>query len=422
MGDAIVPARGFRDVLPAEKAKREAVLASIRSSYSRFGFTEIETPAVEPIERLSSNQGGENEKLVFRIMKRGIDPNEMVRVGDAADLGLRYDLTVPLVRYYASHRHELPAVFRSLQIGPVWRAERPQKGRYRQFLQCDIDTLGDASTLVEIELITATLYALAELGITDATVRLNDRRVLDSLLGSFGFAPESRGKALIIIDKLDKVGVSGVCDQLTAAEFGTESVEKVRGLLEAFATIEDGHVGKVAAVLPADIDEAGLAAVREIASAVTSAREGVRVVFDPTLVRGMGYYTGPIFEVAHPSSSSSIAGGGRYDAMGEQLFGIKVPACGFSIGFERIMGLVDDARFSHGEPVLAIVYKDTPPVTLARLQCGYVAEGRRVVLAKRAKNLAKQLTDLGNQGATHFCLLEGDVASAEEIEERALER
>jgi histidyl-tRNA synthetase len=422
MADAILPARGFRDVLPSDKAKREAVIASIRRSYARFGFTEIETPAMEPLERLLSNQGGENEKLVFKVLRRGLDASEPIAPAEACDLGLRYDLTVPLVRYYASHSHELPRVLRTLQIGPVWRAERPQKGRYRQFLQCDIDILGEHSNIAEVELINATLFALTELGITGVTVRLNHRRLLDSLLSAFGVPAELKAKSLIIIDKLDKIGVGGVCDQLADTALAEGPVAAIRSFLTGFEDVDETDIERVVELLPNDVDESALNDIRAITEAVLASGAGVRVAFDPTLVRGMGYYTGPIFEVAHPSSSSSICGGGRYDSMGAQLFGRDVPASGFSIGFERIVGLVDTERFSGREPVLALVYdKDASASVLSALQTRYIREGRSVLLAKRAKNLNRQLNDLVKQGVARFAFVDADTAVDDTLEERALE-
>ena len=423
MGDAILPARGFRDYLPDEKVKREAVMASIRRSYSRFGFREIETPAMEPLERLSSNQGGENEKMVFRVMRRGLPADEALPVAEMCDLGLRYDLTVPLVRFFATHRHALPTVFRSLQIGPVWRAERPQKGRSRQFMQCDIDILGEPSILAEVELINATTYALGELGITGTTVRLNDRRILDTVLTAYEVSADLKAGALIAIDKLDKIGVTGVAKALETSGVPEGAIASITSLLEAVEGSGPADFERMVSTLPAGCDQAGIAAVREIREAVLAANpQGVEVSFDPSLVRGMGYYTGPIFEIAHSSSTSSICGGGRYDAMGEQLFGRSVTACGFSIGFERIVGLVDDALFGADADVFAVVYDGTPATQLAALQARYIREGRSVLLAKRAKNLSKQLTDLGSQGVTQFCLVEGDIDVTGDIEVRSLTR
>ncbi len=422
MGKATLPARGFRDYLPDEKLKREAVIASIRRTYQKFGFREIETPAMEPLERLSSNQGGENEKMVFRVLRRGLTAGEVVTVKEACDLGLRYDLTVPLVRFYATHDHLLPPVFRSLQIGPVWRAERPQKGRYRQFMQCDIDILGEASILAEVELISATAYALQELGIRDTTVRLNDRRILDTVLTAYGVPVEQKSRALIAIDKLDKIGVTGVAAALESSGLTLQAVDGISTLLSEIETADHADLDHMVRILPTEADQAGIAAVREIRDAVMAAGPtGIRVAFDPSLVRGMGYYTGPIFEIAHPSSTSSICGGGRYDAMAEQLFGRRIPACGFSIGFERIVGLVDDQMFRREEAIIAVVYDATPPSQLATLQSRLIAEGKHVLLSKRSKNLSKQLTDLGEQGVTHFCLVEGEVDGSD-IEIRTLTR
>lgn len=422
MANDIQPARGFRDYGPLEKQKREAVLSSIRRSYARFGFREIETPAMEPLERLQSNMGGENEKMVFKVLRRGLPAEEPIVPSEACDLGLRYDLTVPLVRFHATHAHELPAVFRAMQIGAVWRAERPQKGRYRQFLQCDIDTLGEPGVAAEIELVNATLTALEDLGVEGCSVRLNDRRILDSLLGAYGIPAEQRAGALIQIDKLDKIGPSGVSESLAKAGIAEEAVSHVGTLLEDLTSTDEADFDRVVELLPAGIDVEGLSAITEIRDALHAINPAARVVFDPSLVRGMGYYTGPIFEIAHPSSSSSVAGGGRYDRMAEKLFGKPMPACGFSIGFERIIGLVDDATLGTAETVTAILHTDVPAAKLVGLQARCVRRGESVILAKRAKNMSKQLTDLQAQGATHFCVIEGDIDADIEPETRPLER
>lgn len=423
MASAVQPARGFRDYLPSDKRKREAVLASIRRSFYAFGFREIETPAMEPLERLQSSEGGENEKLIFKVLRRGLDRDEQVTVSDACDLGLRYDLTVPLVRFHATNGHALPSVFRAMQIGPVWRAERPQKGRYRQFLQCDIDILGEPSIQAEVELVNGVLFALEELGIEGCTVRLNDRRILDSMLAAFGIEPAMRPGALITIDKLDKIGVEGVCDALAASGLSSDAVGGVRTLLQKLEAGEGIDPESVAGVLPEGLDPEGMAAVIGIRAAVLASNPaGVSVVFDPTLVRGMGYYTGPIFEVAHPSSTSSICGGGRYDAMAERLSGRTVPAVGFSIGFERVVGLVDEARLNLTDSVIAILHTDAATERLAALQARFIRRGQPVVVARKAKNMSKQLTDLGAQGVTHFCMVEGEFDPDDEPEMRSLTR
>ncbi|MFM6975132.1 MAG: histidine--tRNA ligase, partial [Agromyces sp.] len=334
---SVTPPRGMRDFLPAEKARRERVLASIRSSYRAHGFDEIETPVMEDADRLHSGLGGDNEKLAFAVMKRGLTEADLAAAaasGDAlalADLGLRFDLTVPLARFYASHRAELPPVFRALQIAPVWRAERPQKGRYRQFVQCDIDIIGDSSQLAEIELIAATVAALDALGLSGCRIRINDRRVLTALLANWGVPAEAHGRVLISLDKLDKLGAAGVAAELSqlnlAAAF--DEVDRVTGTLEALASATWDSIAHSA---PEWLDGSSFTELQRLRAALPD----VPLDFDPTLVRGMGYYTGTIFEISHPEVSYSLGGGGRYDGMIGRFLGQDVPACGFSIGFERI--------------------------------------------------------------------------------------
>ena len=381
------PPRGMRDLLPASKAARERTLAVIRREFSRFGFQEIETPAVEDLGRLTSSDGGDNEKLIFRIMKRELDP--ATPLGEASDLGLRFDLTVPLARYYATHRADLPAVFRSMQIGSVWRAERPQKGRYRQFTQCDLDVIGEPSSLAEMELITATLRTLEALGLKDCQVRLNDRRLLLAMLAHCGFPEETYGRVLVIVDKLDKIGLDGVERELRDAGYPSNAVGSMLGL-----------VAKSEYAPGAPVDD-----VRAIADAVEGLHGAGTVRLDPTLVRGMGYYTGPIFEIAHPGSRSSIAGGGRYDGMIGRFAGQDVPACGFSIGFERIIELVtldsDDAA-----RVLALVYDaDVNPARLVALQSQVIAEGWSVRLVPAAKRTSRLLDSLQAEGLAGFAFV-----------------
>ncbi|MBU6144055.1 MAG: histidine--tRNA ligase, partial [Acidobacteria bacterium] len=296
MAKDVNPPRGMRDFLPAEKAKRESVLAVIRGVYESFGFQEIEAPALEDLNRLLSGQGGDNEKLAYRVLKRGAELDQALADGSnpdgLADLGLRFDLTVPLTRFYASNRTELPNVFKAIQIGPVWRAERPQKGRYRQFVQCDIDIIGDAGILAEVELITASLAALDALGLKDAVIRVNHRELLMTLLTGFGVKVDQLIQAMIIIDKLDKIQISGVLAELQE-KLGAGIAEKAKAWFESLDS----------SVIPGELEE--------LFNAVPSSR----LRFDPTLVRGMGYYTGAIFEIEHPASGLSIGGGGRYDGM-----------------------------------------------------------------------------------------------------------
>ncbi len=399
MPPAVTPPRGMRDFLPADKARREKALGTIRRVYAAHGFDEIETPAVEDSDRLHSGLGGDNEKLAFAVMKRGITGDELHRAAEEgeplvlADLGLRFDLTVPLARYYASNRAQLPPVFRSLQIGPVWRAERPQKGRFRQFVQADIDIIGEPGQLAEVELITATSAALDALGLDECTIRINDRRILTGILDYCGFAPERSTSVLIAIDKLDKIGVSGVVDEL--AEFGADAAAVLGGILENLEpAMASGGVPMTSAdilsVLPAGIDPDAVADLEALANALTHLPEAVTLRFDPTLVRGMGYYTGTIFEIAHPASGSSVGGGGRYDGMIGRFLGTDVPACGFSIGFERIVDLVPDDS-SAEDRVLVLYEAGTHPERLLAAKLALVAEGRSVRLERKAKNLRAQL-------------------------------
>ncbi|MCU1408762.1 MAG: histidine--tRNA ligase [Microbacteriaceae bacterium] len=393
MATAVTPPRGMRDFLPADKARREHALGVIRTSFAAHGFDEIETPVMEDSARLHSGLGGDNEKLAFAVMKRGLteaDAAAAAETGDLlslADLGLRFDLTVPLARFYATHRANLPTVFRAIQIAPVWRAERPQKGRFRQFMQCDIDIIGEAGPLAEIELITATSAALDALGLTGCSIRINDRRILSALLAHWGVAPELTERALITIDKLDKIGVEGVVAELGSlgiAAAGPEA-ERITENLGSIGSagwnlLEAGHP-------PAWLDTDAYADLL----ALRAALPGIPLEFDPTLVRGMGYYTGTIFEIAHPDLGYSLGGGGRYDGMIGRFLGTDVPACGFSIGFERIVDLLGADAASADGAVVLVHEKNADPAELVALKSALVADGKRVRLERRAKNLTPVL-------------------------------
>lgn len=419
MATQINPPRGMRDFLPADKRRRERVLATIREVYGEHGFDEIETPVVEDSERLHSGMGGDNEKLSFAIMRRGLGADDLAAAAasgdplELSDLGLRFDLTVPLARYTASHRGELPGVFRALQIGPVWRAERPQKGRYRQFMQCDIDILGEPGLLAEAELLVAGGDALHRLGLSDCTVRVNDRRLLNELLDWCGFGADEAPAALITVDKLDKIGVDGVVAEL--AETNAAAAERIREALEGWAPqLERGlDLAHVLDSLPAELaarEGAQLAAnsLAELAEAVAAGGGKLPLVFDPTLVRGMGYYTGTIFEVAHPASGSSVGGGGRYDGMIGRFLGTDVPACGFSIGFERIVDLVAEQEGAAGEAVLVLVDKRLPIDAQLRIKRELAQPGRRVRLERRPKNVRNLLERAVADGFTHVAHAHAD--------------
>ncbi|WP_336658706.1 histidine--tRNA ligase [Leucobacter sp. USHLN153] len=435
MAAPVNPPRGMRDFLPADKARREHALGIIRNVYRSHGFDEIETPVVEDYARLHAGLGGDNEKLSFSILKRGIPPEALAaaaEAGDAeelADLGLRFDLTVPLTRFFASHRAELPPVFRSIQIAPVWRAERPQKGRYRQFVQADIDIIGESGLLAEIELITATSQALAALGLAGCVIRVNDRRILFGLLEHCGFASKMHDRALITIDKLDKIGVTGVVDELREAD--AEAAERMGEILTNVAPLvgsgEGGGSGialahdAIAEVLPAGAAEEGVANLVALGEALEgSLPEGVDVRFDPTLVRGMGYYTGTIFEIAHPGSGSSVGGGGRYDGMVGRFLGQDVPAVGFSIGFERVVDLIELPEATGPEAVALIADADVELADLLALKRALVDRGHRVRLEKRQKNMKALLARVASEGFTRVANVRAGASAADELEFREL--
>ncbi len=334
------PVTGMKDILPEEMAIRNEVIGKVREVYGRFGFTEIETPIVEHIENLSSNQGGENEKLIFRILKRG-EKLKLDNVKDSSDLtdsGLRYDLTLPLSRFFAANMNELPMPFKALQLGNVFRADRPQRGRFRQFMQCDIDILGDGSILAETELILATTALLNEIGFSGFTVRISDRRILHAMADYSGFRAETHDNLFIILDKMDKIGIEGVKEELLKAGYAEEGVDKC---LSLFSLCTEGSISNLELLsgkLGDSLDGAVLSSLKGIMENVDKVRgDGFELKFDPTLVRGMGYYTGTIFEIEAKEFGSSIAGGGRYDGMVGKFLGQEVPSCGLSIGFERII-------------------------------------------------------------------------------------
>ena len=397
----------MRDVLPDEVALRDWAMAQILAVYRRHGFVRIETPAVESLRLLLRSEGGENEKLIFKILKRGEKLQGADRPEEMADLGLRFDLTVPLVRYYAHNQARLPQPLKAIQIGPVWRAERPQHGRYRQFTQCDIDVLGVASEVAEIELILATTEALTALGLKDLTVRINDRRVLTAMVTHCGFDAARAGSVFIALDKLDKVGAPAVGAELREAGHPADAVDRLLALLGRAAT-----PAALRELLGARAEEAVWAALQRILDTVTGQAAGrFRLVFDATLVRGMGYYTGPIFEVQHGDSTSSIAGGGRYDRMVARFTGHETPATGFSIGFERVIGILIERGSSPegGGDRIALVFDEgmdlAPVLALAR---DLREQGHPVLLETRAKRMGRQLQELETRGFRRIGVMGAD--------------
>ncbi|MCK2036162.1 ATP phosphoribosyltransferase regulatory subunit [Microbacterium sp. SSW1-49] len=417
----------MRDILPADKARRERVLSIIRERYLAHGFDEIETPVVEEYSRLHAGIGGDNEKLAYNVLRRGLDAEAIRNAADdpaaLSDLGLRYDLTVPLARFYASNRGQLPAVFRSIQIGPVWRAERPQKGRYRQFVQCDIDIMGDDSSRAEAELMVASLDAVDALGLDGATVRINDRRVLDWMLDSFGFAAEERPGVLITIDKLDKIGPDGVAAELReralrqAQEPDLRPVDAFEGFLRRPQTMEYHPFGErqIRTALPENAPDEIVSHLVGIGEAVAAGRgqSDIPLVFDPFLVRGMGYYTGTIFELAHPSVDYSLGGGGRYDGMIGRFLGQQVPAVGFSLGFERLVDLVTAGADAEAQAIVLIHDADVPVAELLAHKTALIGTGARVRLERRTKNLKALLERASAEGYTGFATVSAGAADLE---------
>jgi len=404
----------MRDVLPDEVELRDAAVREIVTVYRAYGFRRIETPALESLRLLAGSDGGENEKLIFKVMKRGEELEAARRAGeDLADLGLRFDLTVPLARYYAENHARLPDPLKAIQIGPVWRAERPQKGRFRQFTQCDIDVLGLASPLVEIELILATTDALTRLGLSGLTVRINDRRLLELLARHCGFPEAAHAAFFIAFDKLDRLGAAGVLADLREGGYDADAVRRFEALLPGLSAAELSLEG-LRAALPGAAEVAWESLATIIATANAEIAAGCRVRFDPTLVRGMGYYTGPIFEIAAAGYPSSIAGGGRYDRMIGRLLGREVPASGFSIGFERLISILAErggmpAREGAEAPQrrLALLVDDGGDVAAAvRAAKALRVEGYLVSLEVRRKNVKKQLDDLVTHGFWGYAALD----------------
>ena len=404
------PVTGMKDILPEEMKIRNYVQNVIKDTYKAFGFTQIETPCVENISNLTNKQGGENEKLIFKILKRGEKLNlETAQTDmDVVDNGLRYDLTVPLVRYYSNNANNLPSPFKALQMGSVWRADRPQRGRYRQFMQCDIDILGDPSNLAEIELILATTTTLGKLGFKNFQIRINERRILKAMAAYSGFPEESYDSVFIILDQMDKIGLEGVKEELIKYEFSEESVNKYVSLfkeIEQQANPIDYLAEKLGDYMEDDVKQW----MNEIIESVKATKSSdFEIVFDPTLVRGMSYYTGTIFEIAIPEFGGSCGGGGRYDKMVGKFIGHDVPACGFSIGFERIVLLLMEQGFKIPEEYNKVAYLIEKGVKEDAL-CDVIAQaqeerknGTQVLVTRMNKNKKFQKEQLKEQGYEEF--------------------
>ena len=404
------PVTGMKDVMPAEMEIRDYLIGLIKDTYKTFGFQSMETPCVEHIENLCSKQGGDNEKLIFKILKRGekLKIDEAKEENDLVDGGLRYDLTVPLARYYSNHANELPSPFKALQIGSVWRADRPQKGRFRQFVQCDIDILGEASNLAEIELILATTAMLGKLDFKNFTVCINDRNILKSMAAYSGFKEEDYDEVFIVLDKMDKIGSEGVEAELIEMGYTSESVKTYLSLFDEVASDVSG-VRYLKEKLGDYLSDETADGLELIMSSVEAAKEcDFKLQFTPTLVRGQSYYTGTIFEVTMDDFGGSVAGGGRYDKMIGKFTGQDTPACGFSIGFERIVMLLleNGYKVPGGRQKKAyLLEKKLPKEAMLKVLALAKADreaGRQVLIVNMKKNKKFQKEQLIEEGYTEI--------------------
>lgn len=409
------PFRGMRDFLPQDVERRERVVGQIAGNFARWGFHRIETPALERLEVLVGSEGGENEKLIFKVLKRGEKAEAAASPDQLADAGLRFDLTVPLARYIAANHASLPTLFKSLQIGPVWRAERPQKGRFRQFIQCDVDILGLDAPHAEIDVLLAAGSGLQAVGLRNFTVRLNHRAVLSAMCRHMGIADEQHGKALITLDKLDKIGVDEVLAELEPMGAGTQ---KLRPILEAANAKQMDAAGFIRD-FELDVDPAVVAELEAITNTVREfASDAWGITFDPTLVRGMGYYTGAVFEVAHPDFSFSLGGGGRYDNMVGRFLGRQVKACGFSVGFERLMLALSDEAIYQGRQVerVAVLHERAEGAVRAYREAEQArSNGALATVLPGEKKMGRQIERLREAGYARVLIVgvDGSVRTAD---------
>jgi histidyl-tRNA synthetase len=429
------PLSGMRDFTPAEVRLRDWATQIITATYERFGFTKIETPCLENIRLLKRGEGGENLQLIFEILKRGekldkeiyklksgnlpetVSEDIAERIGSGhqlSDMGLRFDLTVPLVRFYSHNQNNLPNPFKSIQIGSVWRAESAQQGRFRQFTQCDIDIFGVKNEIAEIELLQATSEALVKLGFDGFSIMINDRRMLSGIAKYCGFAEDRFDSVFIALDKLDKVGLDGVAKELTKDGHPEKAIDALNQLLGEL-TKEDDQLNFLADKISADEEVVKL--LKNVVSVVSkTANDKFKVQFEPSLVRGMGYYTGPIFEIRYPGYNYSIAGGGRYDKMVGKMSGRDVPACGFSIGFERIIGILSDKQFVPPSTVerLALIFDSgRDDLAMVAEAASILREKYSVITQAKKKDVKKQIDSLPAQQISKMCMFRGDLNNLE---------
>ncbi|HEX6975392.1 MAG TPA: histidine--tRNA ligase [Vicinamibacterales bacterium] len=406
------PARGMRDFLPEDVRRRDYVIGVVEDVYRRYGFEPLETPALENIETLTGKYGEEGNKLIFKVLRRG----EHESSGET-DLALRYDLTVPLARVVAEYRGKLPKFFKRYQIQPVWRADRPARGRFREFYQCDVDAIGSKSPVVEAELCAAVSDVLTTLGFSDFVIKLNHRVVLSGLLQAAGIDAALQGSALVAVDKLDKIGRDGVIKELIERGVSDDASRK---LLDAFAG--DVSLERVRALVADQADaSAGVTELERIVALCRSTSAGAHLRFDPTLARGLSYYTGAIMEIAVPDLAGSLGGGGRYDGLIGMFSGEQVPACGFSLGLERILVVMGernmfpaDAQKASADVLVAIFDEAIVPEAM-KLAAELRSAGVRAELYPEADKLGKQMKYAATKGIPFAAILGGDELARGEV-------
>ena len=401
------PLKGMRDLLPREQTLRDYIQGQILETYRAAGFQRISTPILEDMENLDKSDGGDNLNLIFKVLKRGDKLAHALASGDEkqlSDMGLRYDLTLPLSRYYAANRNELPTPFKVIQTDRVYRAERPQKGRLREFVQCDIDILGDSSPNAEVELIDVTTRALLKIGFTGFTVNINDRRILRAMLEKMGFAADQLDSVCISFDKMDKIGADGVKAELTEKGFAAEAVQA----LDDFLRAGDFSLDTVAAKVDDEALTADLRYVIAASEKVANGRYGI--AYAPSLVRGQGYYTGMVFEVTCPQFSGAVAGGGRYDNMVGKFIGQQVPAVGFSIGFERVCGILLEQGYQipGAKPKMALLYLKDADFAAVLAKAEQLRADYDVTVLPQAKKLGKQFGTLEAAGYNAVAFADND--------------
>jgi histidyl-tRNA synthetase len=426
------PARGMRDFLPDDVRRRDYVIGVVEGVYRRYGFEPLETPALENIETLTGKYGDEGAKLIFKVLRRG----EHEASGET-DLALRYDLTVPLARVVAEHRGKLPRFFKRYQIQPVWRADRPARGRFREFYQCDVDAIGSRSPVVEAEVCAAVSDVLHALGFSDFVIRLNHRGLLRGMLESFGVPAELHDQALVAVDKLDKIGADGVRTELAARGVGTEAIDR---LLKAYTpavagedildrrAVNAGRLERAAALVAGHADgEAAVANLGDIVRLGSATSASAHMLVDPSLARGLSYYTGAIMEIAVPDLAGSLGGGGRYDGLIGMFSGEDLPACGFSLGLERILVVMTERSMfppsvqSAAADVLVTLFDEEGVAEALRLAGDLRAAGIRVEVYPDLDKLGKQFKYASARGLRYVTVVGGDERAAGQVTVKNME-